>query len=107
MRDFRFVPNPPGIAELLHQPTVSAYTAHVTDQLRATAQAGSPRKTGHFADSFGVSTTETPGGLVGSLHNSDPGATAIELGSVNNPPFAPMRRACRTLGLKLHKDKGK
>ena len=103
-KPFRFVPNPVGVAELLQQPGITTYTHHVTETLMQTAIAGSPRRTGHFSESYSVSFEDTPAGVVGSLHNSDPGATAIEFGSVNNRPFAPMRRAARVLGLTVRGD---
>lgn len=97
----RFVPNPVGIAGLLRDPALRRYVERATETLRQTAQSGSPRDTGHFADSYETAVETTSAGPVGLLDNTDAGAVAIEFGSVNNPPFAPMRRACRALGLRL------
>jgi hypothetical protein len=101
----RFVLNPLGVRELVKSPALASHVSHVTDSLRDTARAGSPVVTGHFAESFTVDHELTAQGAVGTLGNSDPGATAIEFGSIHNRPFAPMRRAVRALGLRLKEDK--
>lgn len=89
---------------LYRLPGMRDHISDVTDQLMDTARAGSPHRTGHFASSYGTSVDSGDEGRpIGHLHNRDPGATAIEVGSIHNPPFAPMRRAARALGLELKK----
>jgi hypothetical protein len=101
----RVVLDPKGMAALAAGPEVSRYVGHVTDVLRDSARAGSPRYTGHFAESFATDVTHTATGAVGTLANSDVGATSIEFGSIHNAPFAPMRRAVRALGLRLEESR--
>jgi len=55
--------------------------------------AGAPDHTGAFKRSIGVSGT--------AVTTSDPFWHLIELGSVNNPPYAPMRRGAIAAGLRL------
>ena len=101
----RFVPNPAGVVALLHEAFMRACVADATEELERTARAGSPDVTGHFIDSFDHDVEDTATGPVGHLTNDDPGAAAIEFGSIHNDPFSPMRRAARALGLDLRGDR--
>jgi Bacteriophage HK97-gp10, putative tail-component len=104
MADVRFVPDPQGLAALASTPDMATFVTHVTDSLRDTARSITPRKTGHLADSYTTDVEHTPRGVVGTLGNTARYATPIEFGGVNNPPFAPMRKAARSLGLDLKAD---
>lgn len=59
------------------------------------AQSLAPKDTGHYARSFYVDEQE------GTLNNSDIAAHLIEFGSINNPTYAPLRRAVRAAGYRL------
>lgn len=97
----RLILDPLGVKELAHEPGTRACVVSVTASLADAARAGSPVVTGHFSGSFGTTVDTEAAGPVGVLSSSDVGATAIEFGSVNNRPYAPVRRAVRTLGLRL------
>lgn len=63
------------------------------------AKGAAPTFTGHYARSFTVVWDgERNAWLVG---NTDIAAHLIEFGSVNNPPFAPLRRGTTAAGLRL------
>jgi hypothetical protein len=102
----RFTPNPAGIVDLMTDPGMKLLVVGATAAVRDEAEAGSPRRTGHFATSFTTEVETTATGPVGTLGNSDVGAAAIEFGSVNNPPYAPIRRAVRATGLRLQDSRG-
>jgi len=100
----RFDLNPGALVELLSEREAVAYWEDATQALADEARAGSPQRTGKFSRSFTTDVSVGATGPVGTLGNTDPGAVPIEFGSVNNPPFAPMRRAARSLGLRMESD---
>jgi hypothetical protein len=89
----RYVPNPRLAAELAAAPEIHRQAAGHAQRL-------SPRGPGrgpHFADSLRVADD----GDDVRLESTDPFAHIIEFGSVNNPPYAPLRRGVRAAGLRL------
>lgn len=88
-----FRPNPRLAAELKQDPGVR-------DELRqqANAAAGIVRSlTPHAPESYTVSAD----GESVTLGTSDSVGHLVEWGSVNNPPYAPLRRGVRAAGLRL------
>lgn len=90
--------NRTGIAEVERSAAVRRFEKQVAKAVKAEVQriapAGGPAR--GYRESITVDQhAETK---VGS---TDPFAHLIEYGSVNNPPYAPLRRAVRNLGLKV------
>jgi hypothetical protein len=90
-----FVPNEEFIAELIKEPEVVAARAACAQEALLGAQAvgESIRDTGAYLASLYVEGAE--------LGSTDPGALAIEYGSVNNAPFAPLRRGADGTGAEV------
>lgn len=60
-----------------------------------------------FTDSIGTtSARRTARGAVGAVTTSDPFWHLVEFGSVNNPPYRPLTRAVKNVGLDFD-DKGR
>lgn len=71
--------------------------AKIAEDLANTVRSQAPAKTGRYRDSIKTFDTGTQQGV--AAH--DVAAHLIEFGSVNNPPFAPIRRGIRAAGLRL------
>lgn len=67
------------------------------NQIASKGRLLAPRRTGFYGRRFKVGIED---GEV-AIGNADPFAFLIEYGSVNNPPFAPIRRAVRAAGFRL------
>lgn len=67
---------------------------------RRAEQASPTGGTGGYARRF----TVTVGGETPRVGNTDIAAHLVEFGSVNNPPYAPLRRGVRAAGLRLEED---
>jgi hypothetical protein len=96
----RYVPNPRLAAELAAAPEIHRARVDAARQAAEHAQRLSPRGPGrgpHFADSLRVADD----GDDVRVESTDPFAHIIEFGSVNNPPYAPLRRGVRAAGLRL------
>lgn len=80
-------------AELNRDPDIQATRHAYAEQAAVAVRAvgASIADTGAYARSI-----EVEGGMV---YSTDPGAPYIEFGSVNNPPFAPLRRGVDTTGV--------
>ena len=105
-----FKPNRKFISELVQDPEYRRNMLDRAEAIRDTAGSLMPRgadeRLGHFADTF-VAGEDDFGAWVG---NSDATPTKnpeitvyhlAEFGSVNNPPYAPLRRAAVQHGLDL------
>jgi len=93
-----FRPNPALIAELEAEGVVDALAHSAAEAAKEEAEAIAPRgETGRYTDSFVV--TKSDAGW--ALGNTDFAAHWVEWGSVNNPPYAPLRRAVQATGLHL------
>lgn len=92
-----------GIAALAHDPMMVAVTRSTAQAVVDAAKAASPYLTGHYKRSLRVSSpvADVRGVVCTVSSEGDPGAVAIEFGSVNNPPFAPVTKGVRALGLRL------
>lgn len=92
-----FRPNPRFIAEMSKQPAVRRAIEQAAREVKSQAVAASPRGTGHYAGRFKV-TTGADGVFLG---NDDFAAHMVEFGTVNNPPYAPLRRGVRAARLRF------
>ena len=92
----------PGFRQKLERsPTIQTMKRREANKVRRTAQALAPRGTEHYAKSLSV---QEDGDQV-AVVSTDIAAHLIEFGSVNNPVYAPLRRAAEAQGLRL-KDTG-
>lgn len=90
-----FKPNPDFMEELVAEPGVIATREEFAQRAAV------------FARAIGAAIADT-GAYAASIHvegarliSDDPGAAYIEFGSVNNPPFAPLRRGADSTGVLL------
>lgn len=91
-----YIPNPAGLAELAVQLTPAQQK--IADQVVAAANANNP--THRFQ--FSILRTQQDGdGVIITAGTKYPFAHIIEYGSVNNPPYAPLRKAVTGLGLRF------
>lgn len=88
----KYVPNPKFKRELDREPGVKRELADRADDAEVVARSIglSLGGTGAYASSIA-----SPGGR---LLTTDPAGHLIEWGSVNNPPYAPLRRAVQATG---------
>ena len=94
----RFVPNPLRTAEVEKQGLAIALTKEKADEVKSQEEAIAPDVTGFYEEHF-VMFRYGRGYRVG---NRDPFAHLVEWGSVNNEPYAPLRRGVAAAGLTLH-----
>lgn len=79
--------------ELRGQPEFQAALTQRTTVLAAVIEAASPHKTGYFARRVKDRRYR--------VRLEDPFWHLVEYGSINNPPYAPVRRAVRALSLRF------
>lgn len=79
--------------ELKAQPTYPAFLRFVARYAAEAVQEVSPVHTGYYRRHVGYDGA--------TITSSDPFAHLVEWGSVNNPPYAPMRRGILAAGLRL------
>ena len=93
-----FIPNPEMIEELMAEEGFRHQLGRVQGEaIKERASQLSPRGTGRTARSFVV--VDEDGEI--RVGNTDPFFHLTEWGSVNNPPYAPLRRAVTAAGLRL------
>lgn len=94
----RFVANRAFKAELQAEPEFQAGTARITVEVAESIKAAARvfKDTGHYIDA--VQTRKN------RVHLEPHFAHIIELGSVNNPPQANVRRGVNTLGMRFQDD---
>lgn len=92
----RFLPNPSFEAELQREAQYHAYIESVLERIKTAAESIAPGD-GYYKQSFVVYWDGTRA-YVGS---SDFAAHLIEWGSINNPPYAVLRRAAAMAGFEL------
>lgn len=100
----RFNLNEGGVREVVNSPKVTAYLNTVGDVVQTTveSQASAFAQTRHFAGSIDQTPVQRgPNGPRKTIFSRDWFAHGIEFGSINNPAYAPFRRAAAALGLKL------
>lgn len=86
--------------ELLRDPSLSGLVTEITEKVLDAAVGGAPVRTGAYRDSLDMSVgVGAAGMMVGRVLSTDPFAHLVEFGSVNNPPYAPLRRAVESVGL--------
>lgn len=80
------------------QPQVNEGLVKAGEAVKDFAEKFAPRgATKHYANSFVV----IEDGDVVAVGNTDFAAWWVEVGSVNNPPYAPLRRGVRAAGLRF------
>lgn len=94
----RFKPDKRLAQRLAHQREVKDALRPFAERVKAEAEHASPiGESGDYISFFVI--TETPTKL--RVGNTDFAAHLVEWGSVNNPPYAPLRRGARAAGLRL------
>lgn len=94
-----YVPNPRFEADLADDPAIvallEATAARAADAARQIAS--DFERTGHYRDSIDVDGNR--------LLTTDPAGSLIEFGSVNNVPYAPLRKAAEQVGARIVDDR--
>lgn len=83
---------------LLRQPSVKPWIQQVTDDVAGHAK--DAIGAGDFAGSLSTSVRRDPTRIVGVIESDDPGFFAIEFGTTDQAPKAPLRRAIDRAGLR-------
>jgi hypothetical protein len=91
-----YTPNPAGLADLAVQ--LSPAQQKIADQVASLANANSPTRDFTFTL---LRTDQDGEGVIVTVGTTWPFAHLIEWGSVNNPPYAPLRKAVTGLGLRF------
>lgn len=94
----RFVPNPAGIPEVEAGIAFEALLKEKAEDVKREAEAAAPDHTGYYKRRFRLGKVGK-GYRVGNLDHW--AAHLIEAGSVNNQPYAPLRRGAQAAGLHL------
>lgn len=81
---------------LATDPTMQTLLRGRTEAVTTQAEANAPVKTGYFRRHFEMRPYR--GGF--RVWDTDPFAHLVEWGSINNPAYAPIRRAVRSSGLR-------
>lgn len=100
----RFNLNDRGVRDVVDSPKVRAYLNTVGDLVQSTVenQASAFANTRRFAGSIEQTPIEKgPNGPRKTVYSTDWFAHGVEYGSINNPAYAPFRRAVASLGLAL------
>lgn len=100
----RFTFRERGVDELVEGAKMRAYLESVGSIVKQTVEAQSAgfAHTRHFARSIVKGPLrEEAGGPRLTVYSTDFAAHIVEYGSINNPAYAPFRRACAALGLTL------
>jgi hypothetical protein len=90
---FRFARNLAFQAEIEAEARYKAEMHELAEKVAENARQLAPRDTGQYASSIIVQ-----GSIVATTAFA---GHMVEWGSVNNPPYAPLRRACRAAGLRV------
>lgn len=93
----RFVWEPTFLRAFERRPEVRLEIERQAGHAASKVEAVAPRDTGDYAESI---ETFSDGRTVG-VTSTDFAAHIIEWGSVNNPPFAPLRRGVQAAGFRL------
>lgn len=104
VRRFQYLES--GVKDLANDPKFVDGTSKTAANLVASAARQlAPVRTGHYQRSIRTSVeVDAKGRPFGRVHADDIAAHIVEWGSVNNPAYAPLRRAAEALGLKLQAD---
>lgn len=94
----KFLTNPLLVAELEHEEAYHAFRKYAGEQIKANVEAIAPvGSSGQYHESI----RSDDDGSVGTI---DPFGHLVEWGSVNNSPYAPIRRGVAATGLALHEE---
>ncbi len=99
----RYVENPGWTIRVLKTPQARALIKGVATATLASITANTPIRTGEYQiyweDTTKVRSLRSAGGAAAQITTSDAIWHIIEYGSVNNPPYAPIRRGVIEMGL--------
>lgn len=99
----RFTLNRAGVEQVAQSPRAAAMLTAQAAVVAGTVASVAPRHTGDFAGSIRVAPARVvPRGLAVTVYSTDWAAHIVEFGSINNPAYAPFRRAAAALRLVLH-----
>lgn len=91
----RFIPNPLVIPELEAAEAYDEARKQIGESIKGNVEQIAPSgASGQYHDSIEVDDE-------GSVGTTDPFGHLVEWGSVNNPPYAPIRRGVELAGLRL------
>jgi len=96
--------NRAALVELAVDPMMVSVVEPVADAIvqKAGSYSFLPRRSGHYGASLkSTGAYVSKAKLQATVGSNDPGAVAIEFGSVNNPVYAPITKAAKQLGLKI------
>lgn len=97
----RFRPNRQVRSQLIRQRGMQIMLRHNAEAVKQSAERESPiGDTGDYIHGFVI----VPYATRVRVGNTDYFAHLVEWGSVNNPPYAPLRRGVRAAGLRLEAD---
>lgn len=91
-----YTPNPDGLRALAVELTPAQQK--IADQVVDAANANNPTRDFQFTL---LRTSQDSDGVIVTVGTTWPFAHLIEWGSVNNPPYAPLRKAVTGLGLRF------
>lgn len=93
----RFRINPTAVQELRRSPEIRTYRTAKAAEVAERAQQLGPVVTGAYNDSV-FADSDADLSVVGT---TDAGGLVIEIGSVNNPAYSPLRRGALAAGLRF------
>lgn len=88
---------------LTNNPAVQAALDEATEITKTNIEEGTPKKTGYARRSLIV---RRPARTRRRIYSRDPFWHLIEWGSINNPPYGPMRHGARETGLRFDEHGG-
>lgn len=98
----RVIPDPDGIDQLLNEPAVLALVAKGAQDVAANARAIAPLgREGFLKRSYRATPARVSAdGVTATAYTISMAGHWAEWGSVNNPPYAPLRRGAERLGFR-------
>ncbi len=92
--------NPDFLEEVAAEPGVLNAIGEATEAVASAAQDAAPVGTGDYVDSIEHEVADGKG----RVFTTDFAGHIVEWGSVNNPPYAPLRTGARNAGLDLEEE---
>ncbi len=96
-----YVPNPTFAAQVAASPQMRAMLEKLARDGAARVREASPYRQGDYRRGITFKVELVSGRWVGRIIAGHWSSSLIEWGSVNNPPFAPLRRGVDALGLRM------
>lgn len=105
----KFEINQGGLLELLNDAAARAFLTETAQRGATATEQAAPigRYAPHYKDTIGSTPAEpSPEGAKATFFSSSPVWHIVEFGSVNNPPYAPLRRGALAIGVDF-RDQGR